>query len=224
MESSHPGCREPSGLFPTRRRVTEDGPRPLGALEPSPPGSSIVVLTGRATRVPQAAGTGGIQRTITVTSRRPVGWAPVPDLGWGGARNCMVCKGSRLSSALPCPAGRSVPGAGGPERRRRPRPDGTGTLSLLTACSRDRPTLAGTARDSHPWGRGEGPRRRACVEPDGHLGTALQRLITQPRAGGPLPTRQGVTGNWPHPPVQLVTVPGTAGPRSSSPAVPSACP
>ena len=83
MESSHPGCREPSGLFSTRRRVAEDGPRPLGALEPSPPGSSIVVLTGRATRVPQAAGTGGIQRTITVTSRRPVGWAPVPDLVWG---------------------------------------------------------------------------------------------------------------------------------------------
>jgi hypothetical protein len=27
-------------------------------------------------------------------------------------------------SALPCPAGRSVPGRGGPERRRRPRPDG----------------------------------------------------------------------------------------------------
>src|SRR5829696_5170469 len=34
------------------------------------------------------------------------------------------------SSALPCPAGRSVPGRGGPERRRRPRPDGTGTPML----------------------------------------------------------------------------------------------
>ena len=32
----------------------------------------------------------------------------------------------QLVSALPCPAGRSVPGRGGPERRRRPRPDGTG--------------------------------------------------------------------------------------------------
>jgi hypothetical protein len=31
-------------------------------------------------------------------------------------------------SALPCPAGRSVPGRGGPERRGRPRPDGTGPL------------------------------------------------------------------------------------------------
>jgi hypothetical protein len=26
---------------------------------------------------------GGIQRSATVTSRRPVGWARVPDLGWG---------------------------------------------------------------------------------------------------------------------------------------------
>jgi hypothetical protein len=50
----------------------------------------------------------------------------------------MACKGSRLGSALPCPAGRSVPGRGGPERRRRPRPDGTGTpmlTRLLTGCA-----------------------------------------------------------------------------------------
>ena len=33
-------------------------------------------------------------------------------------------------TASPCPAGRSVPGRGGPERRRRPRPDGTGILLL----------------------------------------------------------------------------------------------
>ena len=58
----------------------------------------------------------------------------------------------RFASALPCPAGRSVPGRGGPERRRRPRPDGTGTPRLLTACSRDRPTPAEIARDSYPWG------------------------------------------------------------------------
>jgi hypothetical protein len=38
----------------------------------------------------------------------------------------MACKGSRLGSASPCPAGRSVLGRGGPERRRRPRPDATG--------------------------------------------------------------------------------------------------
>jgi hypothetical protein len=32
---------------------------------------------------------------------------------------------------LPCPAGRSVPGSGGPERRRRPPPDGTDLGSVL---------------------------------------------------------------------------------------------
>jgi hypothetical protein len=36
---------------------------------------------------------------------------------------------SRQESALPCPASRSVPGRGGPGRRRRPRPDGTGPSS-----------------------------------------------------------------------------------------------
>jgi hypothetical protein len=35
-------------------------------------------------------------------------------------RSAQACIG------LGCPAGRSVPGRGGPERRRRPRPDGTG--------------------------------------------------------------------------------------------------
>jgi hypothetical protein len=50
--------------------------------------------------------------------------------GGKATRNCMACKGSRLGSALPCPAGRSVPGRGGPERRRRPRPDGTGPSVL----------------------------------------------------------------------------------------------
>ena len=31
--------------------------------------------------------------------------------------------------------------------------------TMLTACSRDRPTPAVTARDSYPWGRDEGPVR-----------------------------------------------------------------
>jgi hypothetical protein len=50
----------------------------------------------------------------------------------------MACKGSRLGSALPCPAGRSVPGRGGPERRGRPRPDGTGRCcrAAFAACQR----------------------------------------------------------------------------------------
>jgi uncharacterized protein YegP (UPF0339 family) len=37
---------------------------------------------------------------------------------------------SMPASALPGPAGRSVPGRRGPERRRRPHPDGTGTPML----------------------------------------------------------------------------------------------
>jgi hypothetical protein len=43
-------------------------------------------------------------------------------------------------SALPCPAGRSVPGRGGPERRRRPRPDGTvrRCRAAFAACQRRR--------------------------------------------------------------------------------------
>jgi hypothetical protein len=61
---------------------------------------------------------------------------------WRGPRRGHRSQTSNLlspstpASALPCPAGRSVPGRGGPERRRRPRPDGTGT-PMLTVCSRD---------------------------------------------------------------------------------------
>src|SRR5215207_2227850 len=45
---------------------------------------------------------------------------------------------------------------------------------LLTVCSRDHPTPTETARDNYRWGKGEGPSREACTEPDGHLGTRLQ--------------------------------------------------
>jgi hypothetical protein len=61
--------------------VTSGGPHPPVELEPSPPGASVVVLAGRATRVPQAAGTSGIQRTVTVTPKGPLSWEPAPDLG-----------------------------------------------------------------------------------------------------------------------------------------------
>jgi hypothetical protein len=63
--------------------ITEDAPHPVAELKPSRPGGSVVVLSGRATRVPQAAVASGIQRTITVTRTGPLGWAPVPDLRWG---------------------------------------------------------------------------------------------------------------------------------------------
>jgi hypothetical protein len=67
----------------TEAVATEDGPHPPHELEPSPSGGSIVILADRATYVPLAAVTSGLQRTVTVTSRRPVGCAHIPDLGWG---------------------------------------------------------------------------------------------------------------------------------------------
>jgi hypothetical protein len=73
--------------LPRRRRrlaseavVTEVGPHPPAELEPSPPSVSIVVLAGHATHVPQAAVTSGMQRTVTVTQRRPLGRAHAADL------------------------------------------------------------------------------------------------------------------------------------------------
>jgi hypothetical protein len=78
---SHPGPASPAPIW-SRRRQPE----------------AVLVLAGRATRVPQAAGTSGIPRTITVTPRRPVGWAHAPDLQRQGSPNCMACKGQR---ALP---------------------------------------------------------------------------------------------------------------------------
>ena len=44
---------------------------------------TIVVLAGRATRVPQAAGTSGIHRTVTVSTRGLWYWARGSDVGWG---------------------------------------------------------------------------------------------------------------------------------------------
>jgi hypothetical protein len=44
---------------------------------------TIVALAGRATRVPEGAGTSGIQRAVTVTPRRPLDCMHVSDLGQG---------------------------------------------------------------------------------------------------------------------------------------------
>jgi hypothetical protein len=52
-----------------------------------------------------------------------------------------------VDSALPCPAGRSVPGRGGPERRRRPRPDGTGpSVRAGSVAHRDHKGTSGRQR------------------------------------------------------------------------------
>jgi hypothetical protein len=61
--------------------VTEDGPRPLRELGTVPPGASLVVLAGRATREPQAAVTSGIQGTVTVIRDNRCAMPGVADLG-----------------------------------------------------------------------------------------------------------------------------------------------
>jgi hypothetical protein len=61
--------------------VTEDRPRPhreLGAVVAT---ASFVALAGRATHVPHATTTSGIQQTTTVTQRRPLGWMLATDPG-----------------------------------------------------------------------------------------------------------------------------------------------
>jgi hypothetical protein len=45
-------CREPFGILPTSRPVTEDGPSPQSSWSHHHHVGSIVVLAGRATHVP----------------------------------------------------------------------------------------------------------------------------------------------------------------------------
>src|SRR5215203_4769866 len=72
---------EPSGLLPTRSSSPRTGLTLRPSWEPSPPGASVVVLAGRATHVPNGAGTSGNQRTVTVTRRKSLNRSPAPDLG-----------------------------------------------------------------------------------------------------------------------------------------------
>jgi hypothetical protein len=50
-----PICRESSGLLPTRRYITEDGPHPAIKVEPTAQPNTGVNLGGRATSVPFTA-------------------------------------------------------------------------------------------------------------------------------------------------------------------------
>ena len=107
-ESSHPlprALRAPA----YKAADHQDRPHPTVELEPTPPGASILLLAA----VPPACHK---QRSLAVSSGqsrslRQGRWTGRPPLTWTGrgAGNCMACKGSRLGSALPCPAGRSVP-------------------------------------------------------------------------------------------------------------------
>ena len=115
---------------PTRQWVTEGGPAPCRrGGGPALPGCTAVVCAGRTTTVPFTTDASGPQRTPTDNPTAAMSCAvhslaevaTPPDLALqAGGRWVDACIG------LPCPAGRSVPGRGGPERRRRPRPEGTG--------------------------------------------------------------------------------------------------
>ena len=94
-----------------RPGVTEDRLNLWAELESSSP-AGIVVSAGRATRVQQAAVTSGIQRTLTVTSRRPVGRSASPTWGGGGGRSCMACKCSPSVGAEHCLNLSMLPGTG----------------------------------------------------------------------------------------------------------------
>ena len=103
--------------------VTEDGPYPLDELGAVASTCEVVVLTGRATRVPEAAGTSGIKRTVTVTRRGSLSGPLTPDLGWGrrprlhGMQGVTWTRRSRLS----CPSGVRAPAiaatGGSPQRQ-----------------------------------------------------------------------------------------------------------
>jgi hypothetical protein len=111
--------------------------------------STLGTQPGRQTLLPTACTSGGDRREHRLpvkerwpTSRKSSKSTVRPGLsGWRVPTrrhrpvmrgNCPPSLGdpppgwSVAGSALPGPAGRSVPGRGGPERRRRPRPDGSG--------------------------------------------------------------------------------------------------
>jgi hypothetical protein len=87
----------------------------------------------------------------------------------------------RLASALPCPAGRSVPGRGGPERRRRPRPDGTGSsVRAGSVAHRDHRGTSGHQRSptAKRSGRSTGLQLKQLAQ------RQLANQIVVPKAGG----------------------------------------
>ena len=114
---------------------------------------------------------------------------------------------SVLVSAVPCPAGRSVPGRGGPERRRHPRPDGTGPSRIEMALVR-----AGSARHreaavptGHERSRPVRRHRRSPHLPGQDLGEWLSEMAGSspssrlPRALRPLAHETVVTEDGPPP-------------------------
>jgi hypothetical protein len=137
--------------------VIRDGPHPPAEL-----GAVAARCKHRHSRRPChphaiRSGSSGIPRTTTVTPRSRLRWVPASDLGYlrGPKLHGMQWVKALIGLAVP---GRPI----GPWSRRTGAPKASATIrdrnpSLLTACSRDRPSPAGTARNSHPWGSGEDP-------------------------------------------------------------------
>jgi hypothetical protein len=78
-----PRCRGPAALA-NERAGTRNGLTYRASWNRLPPGGSRPRPAGRATGVPYRAGASGTQRTVTVTSMRPVDWTHGSDLGWKG--------------------------------------------------------------------------------------------------------------------------------------------
>jgi hypothetical protein len=108
---------------------------------------------------------------------------------------------ARVSSALPCPAGRSAPGRGGPERRRRPRPDGTGTHRSVLGPWRTGTTRARVVSNGHHGQRGTAGR---LASSSGSSPDANQRIrLWSRRPGGNacrLPAAAPPPAAWPRGP------------------------
>jgi hypothetical protein len=129
----------PNAAAGLRPLPTKQGPRGMG-LTYARRGSrhrhvrAIVVLAGRATHVPQAAVTSGIQRTVTVTPRESLGWAHAPGLRRRGGAKLHGMQGVRGSNPLSSTAkyqGKRSAGAT-PAGRRTPAKPHFGTLAANT--------------------------------------------------------------------------------------------
>jgi hypothetical protein len=77
FESPHPAAARPSPLA-HETIVTADGPHPLAELGAVARCVSLVVLAGRATRVPFTAVSNGPERTITDNATAAATCAPLP--------------------------------------------------------------------------------------------------------------------------------------------------
>ena len=96
----YPRAAEGLRALATMQRTAGTGLTLQPSPEPLVQMQALFVGSDRATRVPEGAGTSGIQRTVTVTPSRPVGWARVPDQGWGRRPKLHGMQGVRGSNPL----------------------------------------------------------------------------------------------------------------------------